>query len=250
MKKVKSLSIFTAIIVAASSIFFTSCKKSKPEPEPVVAVVKNNIAYIYKTDNTDGLAYKTLLEDNDCHVTLIDKAQVATTVFTAYQLIVIDNNTDIAGLSSSWTTAETAAIEASSKPMLLMGVGGLQYASKIGNKANYLNTAFFSDTKFFVTDKTSTLYTKPYTISIPVSTPAVTLYNTNVVGAAQYVAVGSSLDNVSLFGKFNLAPNYYPLAFEKNRYFSFGFARGVDAMTGNGRNFMVNLAYYVGGLTL
>jgi hypothetical protein len=250
MKKVKSLSIFTAIVFASICIFLPACKKSKPESEPVVTIPKNNIAYIYKTDNTDAVAYKTLLEDNDCHVTLIDKAQVTTTVFTAYQLIAIDPNTDIAGLSSSWTNAETTAIETSGKPMLLIGVGGLQYAAKIGNKVNYLNTANFSDTKFFVTDKTSALYSKPYTISIPVSTPAVTLYNTNVVSAAQLVAVGSSLDNVTLFGKFNLAPNYYPLAFERNRYFSFGFTKGVDAMTGNGRNFMVNLAYYVGNLSL
>lgn len=249
MKKVKSLSILTAIIIATSSIFFASCKKSTLEPAPVVAVVKNNIAYIYKTDNADALAYKILMEDNDCHVTLIDKAAVATTAFSFYQLIVIDHNTDIAAATTTWTNAETIAIEASGKPMLLIGVGGLQYAAKIGNKANYLNTANWTDTKFFVTDKTSTLYTKPYTINIPVSTPAVTLYNTTVTSAAQFVAAGSSLDNVSLFGKFNLAPNYYPLAFEKNRYFSFGFTKGVDAMTGIGRNFMVNLSYYVGALT-
>jgi PBP1b-binding outer membrane lipoprotein LpoB len=72
MKKVKLRSIFTAIIIAVFSILFTSCKKSKSEPEPVVAVIKNNNAYIYKTDNTDAVAYKTMLEDNDCHVTLID----------------------------------------------------------------------------------------------------------------------------------------------------------------------------------
>jgi hypothetical protein len=250
MKKVKSLSIFTAIVFAATSIFLPACKKSKPEPEPVVTIAKNNIAYIYKTDNTDAVAYKTLLEDNDCHVTLIDKAAIATTAFSAYQLIVIDNNIDIVGVTSTWTNTETAAIEASGKPMLLMGIGGLQYAAKIGNKANYLNTAIWSDTKFFVTDKTNALYTKPYTISIPVSTPAVILYNNTTAGSGQFVAAGGSLADVALFGKFNLAPNYYPLAFEKNRYFSFGFTRGVDAMTGTGKNFMVNLAYYVGALTL
>lgn len=248
MKKVKSLNILTAIAIAVISIFLPACKKSKTEP--AVTIPKNNIAYIYKTDNTDGQAYKALLEENDCHVTLIDKAQVATTVFTTYQLIVIDHNTDVPGFTSTWTNADTVAIQKSGKPMLLMGVGGLQYAAKIGNAANYLNTTFWSDTKFFVTDKTSTLYSKPYAISIPTSTPAVTLYSSSMPGSGQLVPAGSSLANVTLIGRFNLAPTYYPVAFEKNRYFSFGFSKGVNDMTSDGKNFMVNLAYFVGQLSL
>ena len=244
----KSLKKLSTLILLAFSIFFTSCKKSKPEP--VVTIPKNNIAYIYKTDNTDGLAYKTLLEENDCHVKLIDKSQVAATVFTNYKLIVIDHNTDVTSLTPGWTNADTVALQGSGKPMLLIGVGGLQYAAKIGNKANYLNTTFWNDTKFFVTDKTSTLYSKPYAISIPTSTPAVTLYNTAMPGSGQWVPAGGSLANVTLIGRFNLAPTYYPVAFEKNRYFSFGFSKGVSDMTSDGKNFMVNLAYYVGNLSL
>lgn len=249
MKSLKKLSVLT---IFAFSILFTSCKKSQPEPkpEPTAAVPKNNIAYIYKTDNTDGIAYKTLLEENDCHVTLIDKSKVSTTTFTSYQLIVIDQNNDVPGTTSTWTNADTAAIQASGKPMLLIGVGGLFYATKIGNTVNYLTTIFWNDSKFFVTDKTSTLYSKPYVITIPTSTPAVTLYNTPMPGLGQLVPIGGNFSNVNLVGRFSIAPTYYPLAFEKNRYFTFGFFKGVNDMTSSGKNFMVNLAYYVGNLSL
>jgi hypothetical protein len=252
MNKIKLIIKLSTLILLIFTIFFIGCKKTKPEPTPYasVTVPKNNIAYIYKKNNEDGLAFKELLEDNDCHVTLIDKAQVANTTFTAYQLIVIDNNTDIGGLKSSWKEAETLAIESSGKQMLLIGIGGLQYANKIGNVANYTKTAFFTDTKFFVTDKTSTLYTKPYTISIPTSTTAVTLYNTAMPGAGLYVPSGSTLTNVTLVGRFSNDATYCPTAFEKNRYFCFGFSRGVDDMNESGKNFMVNLAYYVGNLSL
>jgi hypothetical protein len=246
----KSLQKLSTLILLVFGIFFTSCKKSKPEPEPVATIPKNNIAYIFQTNNTDGLAYKTLLEENDCHVTLIDKSKVSATTFATYQLIVIDHNTDVPGLTSAWTNADTLAIQSSGKPMLLIGVGGLQYAAKIGNKANYLNTTFWNDTRFFVTDKTSTLYSKPYAISIPTSTPAVTLYNTAMPGSGQLVPAGSTLTNVSLIGWFSINPTYYPVAFEKNRYFTFGFSNGVNDMNSDGKNFMVNLAYYVGNLSL
>lgn len=248
MNTIKEIKKSGTLLLFAAVMFFISCKKSKPETADTIP--KNNIAYIYKTDNSDGLAFKSLLEENDCHVTLIDKMQVASTVFSTYQLIVIDHNTDVVGLTSSWTNADTVAIQKSGSPMLLIGVGGLQYAGKIGNAANYLNTTFWSDTKFFVTDKTSTLYSKPYVISIPTSTPAVTLYSTAMPGSGQLVPAGGNLNNVTLFGRFNLAPTYYPVAFEKNRYFTFGFSKGVNDMNASGKNFMVNLAYYVGKLTL
>jgi hypothetical protein len=252
MNKIKLIIKLSTLILLIFTIFFIGCKKTKPEPTPYasVTVPKNNIAYIYKKNNEDGLAFKELLEDNDCHVTLIDKAQVANTTFTAYQLIVIDNNTDIGGLKSSWKEAETLAIESSGKQMLLIGIGGLQYANKIGNVVNYTRTIFFADNKFFVTDKTSTLYTSPFEISIPASSPAVTLYDSPMPSAGLEVPSGCIIANVALVGRFSNDPNYFPASFEKNRYFCFGFSRGVDDMNESGKNFMVNLAYYVGNLSL
>jgi hypothetical protein len=134
--------------------------------------------------------------------------------------------------------------------LLLLGVGGLQYAAKIGNAVDVLNGSLWNDTRFFVTNKTSLLYTKPYTISIPTSTPAVTLYKTNVTGYGQHAFDGGSIANAELIGRFSFGTTYYPLAFWKKRYFTFGFTKGVNDMTSDGKNFMVNLAYFVGNLSL
>ena len=79
----KSLIKLRVLTILAFSIFFTSLKKSQPEPkpEPTAAVPKNNTAYIYKTHNMVGVDYKTLLEENNYYVTLIDKSKVSTTTF-------------------------------------------------------------------------------------------------------------------------------------------------------------------------
>ncbi|MEO5888596.1 MAG: hypothetical protein ABIQ31_00025 [Ferruginibacter sp.] len=244
----KQMKFSTAIVVILVALFLPGCKKSVVATPEIIAP-KNNIAYIYKTDNSDGLAFKALLEENDCHVMLIDKFKVPSIDYSDYNLIVIDHNTDEISIGSSWTREDTAAIQASGKPMLLIGIGGLQYANKIKNTANFLNTSQWNDKAFWVKDKTGMLYNKPYKISIPTSTPQVTLYPGAVQAAGQLTFAGT-LDKVTLFGDFVVAKNYCPVTFEKNRYLTFGFYKGVESMTSNGRNFMVNLVYYVGNLAM
>ena len=246
MKTIKYFLQFGIITFMASTILLQSCKKANETDTDSVEVLKNSIAYVYKTDNSDGLAFKTLMEENDCNVKLIEKSAISLNNFKTYNLIVIDQNTDVSGWTGTWTNADTSALQAGGKPMLLMGIGGLQYAAKIGNTTNYLKSASFYDNKFFVADKSSVMYKKPFVISVPASTPAVTLYSANVLSTGLSVHVGEAPLSVSLLGKFGVAPEYYPFTFEKNRYVNFGFSKGVAAMTQDGKNFMVNLVYYLG----
>ncbi|MEO7309281.1 MAG: hypothetical protein ABIX01_02705 [Chitinophagaceae bacterium] len=235
-----------AVVFLTGIVFLTSCKKSNVEPP--VPIGKNAIAYVYNADSTDAVAFRALLQENGCQVTLIAKAKAATTDYNNYQLIVIDQNTDYVG-GSLWTTADAEAIKASGKHMLLMGMGGLLFSSKLGNDANWGNSAQFNETSVSVLDKTAAFLKTPYIIDIPTSTPAVAIYPNPVMGAGQHVA-SAVLNNNILVGKFWTANTYYPVTFERDQYMIFGFFKGVQAMTTNGRKLIVNLCYFTGKFTL
>jgi len=158
MKTTKTLHAIVAIACLSLALLMSSCKKTKTGPAEIITVEPNSIAYIYKAADASGLAYKTLLEENNCHVTLIEKAMVAKTNFAKFSLVVIDHNTDEPGLTSTWSDADANAMQVGGKPMLLLGVGGSQFANKIKNTVNYLNSATFNDKGFWVKDKSSVIY--------------------------------------------------------------------------------------------
>jgi hypothetical protein len=214
-------------------------------------VIANTIAYIYKTDNADALAYKTLLEANNCAVTLIEKANAVTTDYSKYKLIVIDNNTDVIGASQFWTTTDVNTIVASGKQILLIGAGGLQFAAKNGNIINWGQNAQSVESSIYVLDPTSTLFSRPKTVAVNSTTKELIIYSTAYLSSGQYIPTGT-LANVTLLCKYFSATNtnYYPVSFEKSRYGFFGFYKGTSLMTQAGQDFMVNYTYYIGGLTL
>ena len=240
MKKITSASLLA--FLAIMSILFTACKKSHPAP----ANAKNAIAYIYKTSNNDALAFKALMELNNCTVQLIEIADAASLDYSKYKLIVADHNTNSVGLSN-WTDAHVNTLKASGKPMLLLGMGGLLYAKKIGNIANWINSGQFNETAIYVKDKTSNLYKKPKVITITAA-QTIVLYTVPALGAGQYLPMGT-LPGVTLMGSLAGQQNYYPLTYEQNRYTVLGFDKGVNSMTADGKDFMVNLVYFSGNLS-
>ncbi|MES2776949.1 MAG: hypothetical protein V4722_22420 [Bacteroidota bacterium] len=249
MKTTKPTNILMSVVLFAMAICCSSCGKDIEMPEPP-PLPENSIAYIYKGDNKDGLAFKTLLEGNKCAVTLISKNDIASVDFAGYKMIVLDNNTDVAEGGTHWTDVETNKLKDVKKPMLLIGIGGLQFAEKIGNTSRYGNAAQWNDKGFLVGDNTSKLYTTPKRIDIPASSAGIHLYNTAVPGCGQHIAPGSILNGNIYVGKFFTAADYYPVTVERNRYMNFGFQKGVSEMNQTGKDFIVNLCYYTADLTL
>lgn len=246
MKQNKNMIKATAIILLGATIFFTACKKETITPTPVPE--KNKIAYIYKSDSTDGVAFKTLLEANNSLVTLIDKSAAASANYSSYKLIVIDNNTDTIHPTPvpGWSTADTAAIKGSGKPLLLMGLGGLQLGQKLNNNVSWGHTAWgIQTTSILVMDPSGTLYKTPKTISIPVNNQ-LDIYTSPVIGAGLYSSTPPSYTDVALIGRYVNYPTYYPVCFEKGKYGAFGFFGNINAMTPAGKDFLVNLSFYVG----
>lgn len=240
MKKITLTALLA--FIAVTSIIFTGCKKSNPATN-----AKNAIAYIYKTNNVDALAFKALMEANNCTVQLIDIADAVSVNYSKYKLIVADNNTNSIGLSN-WTDAHVNTLKASGKPMLLLGMGGLLYAKKIGNIAQWDNSGQFNETALYVKDITSNLYKKPKTITLTAA-QTIVLYTVPTLGAGQYRPTGI-LPGVNLIGSLAGQQNYYPLTHEKSRYTVFGFDKGLNKMTPAGKDFMVNLVYFSGSFSL
>ncbi len=240
VQKISEL-IMTAIIFIAI-VFLPSCKKSETTTPPVVVI--NKIAYIYKTDSTDAMAFKALLEANNCTVTLIDKPNDATTDYSSYKLIVIDNNTDGTQVTPGWSSADTAAINGSGKPILLIGVGGLQFGQKLQNTVNWGGCATGSTSSITALDSLSTLYKSPKTISLPANNQLV-IYASAMNAQGLYVPV-QPVAGVKMIARFPLSNVYMPVCFEKSRYGMFGFYGNFNSLTQAGKDFLVNLAFYVG----
>jgi len=245
MTTIKNSKIILTMIIAVSSFLLPACKKTMLPSIPV-EIPTNNIAYIYKDDSTSASLLKELLVEADCHVDLIDQAIATTKSYANYKLIIIDHNTAPSSIANSWTVANTTAITASGKPMLLLGAGGLQFAQKAGNKVNYGLANQTTATSFAPLDKTMSLYHVPYNISIPTSTPKVTLYASPSSVSAIALAPGTKIPEVNMLGYFPSMADQHPIGTENAMYTFFGFYDGVNKMTTDGKNFMVNLCYYAG----
>lgn len=241
MKKVILIGLSATIVL--TTMLFTACKKSTPVP----ANAKNEIAYIYRTNNNDALAFKALMEANNTNVQVIELADAASHNYSKYKLIVADHNTNVIG-EGFWTDAHATTLKASGKPMLLLGMGGLLYAKKIGNVAQWNISGQFDEKDILVKDQTSNLYKLPKAIAISAG-QTVSLYPVPSPGAGAYTATGA-LAGVTLMASFSSQHLYNPIAHEQNRYTIFGFFKGVNSMTAAGKDFMVNLVYFSGSFSL
>lgn len=239
MKTINLKNLFSLLLIAA---LFAGCKKK--DSTPPAPVVKNKIAYIYKTDNSDALEYKALMEANNCEVTLIDLPAVASTNFSGYGLIVAGNNTAAPGLP--WNGTDAGAIASANKPILYIGTGGFRLGDKLSTAIAQANTGTnFSVTSIKVIDPASVLYTKPKVITIPASN-MLDLYSAGTPSVELHVP---GVTTVQLIGNDPLSgPSYYPVCFEGNKYGGFGFYGSVNNMTQTGKDFLVNFSYYVGNL--
>lgn len=250
MKKSTAFTRLMAIGFIAFSALISSCKKEnlQPETENVNSLVSrtltNRIAYIFRRDSSEAVAYKALMEANNCTVALFNKSEaLLNTSFRSYQLIVIDHNTDIAGNKTEWGKPLADALNNFGKPMLLLGAGGQKFAMAIGNIVNSGSNVQWAINSIKVIRPWSTIYKKPYNILLPASLE-LKLFPSNITAEALYAPIWPS--NVETIGQATVDQRYYPVSNEVERYTSFGFYKGVASMTTIGKKFVVNLTYYTG----
>ncbi len=237
--------LVTVAIVLYCAFSFCSCSKME-RPVPQIDIAKaNSVVFIFKTDSTEAMAFRQLMQANNCGVTLLDKSEVGKTDFSDFRLIVAGHNTDALTPAPGWSSADTAAINQSGKPILLIGLGGMQLAKKLGNDISLNNCSITASTGMIVIDPASLLYKFPNAIDVG-SGASLKLYEQDV-SAFSYFADSKSPE-ITLIGG-DALPQRFPLASE-DRYSVFGFTGPIQLMTTTGKNLLVNYVYQAGKLTV
>ncbi len=249
MNRFKHVAVVTALLTGCV-LLLTACKKSNdvaPAP-PAVVTYKNNIAYFYKQDSADGISYKALMQANNCGVTLIDMAKLNGTDFKKFNLVVFANNCS----DDAYDFANvTNAIKAAGTPVLMIGEGGGHFGEMINAAVSWGTSVDFTfPLNMTVVDSTSSLYKSPKKIQVPANLQ-LPIFSQSPYGQAFMRSNLLKYPNVELIGKANTAnANAFSITLENDKYCFFGYYNNVSAMSQTGKDFMVNLTYYIGKLSL
>ncbi len=150
------------LLTLLSITIFCACKKNSNSP----AAIKNNLVFVYDNDSSEGVAFKSLLQQNGCSVTLVDRSKAGIFDYSGYTMILIGNNTDTLHAVQEWNSADAMTIKNTGKPLLLLGEGGALFAGDIQDTVNWGTSAGNTLTGFKAFDPTSAIYKQPKTISI------------------------------------------------------------------------------------
>ncbi len=237
-----------AVLSFALVALHADCKKNSSGIP--ISPIKNNLAYVYNSDSTNGAAFKSLFQVNGCSVTLVKKSVAATFDYSAFNVIIIDGNTAELNGPDNWSSTDAMAIKNSGKPLVLLNEGGMLFGDQIKTTVCWQNAASNNLAAFNVTDASAVIYKQPKTITIPAN-HQLTIFSANSKVISFY-APFVPVSNVVLIGQEPGATNanYYPVTLENNKYGLFGFYPNVNTMTATGKDFFINLVYYVGSLTL
>ncbi|TDW97364.1 hypothetical protein [Dinghuibacter silviterrae] len=233
-------------------IVVPACKKSGSTPP------QKNIAYIYLAGTTDAEAFKTLLQANGCAVTLVEKSNVATASFAAYDLIVIDDSssnfggtgTPYSSAFTNWSTADSAAIQGAHKPLLLVGLGGMLYANRIKGPVDLVTdmTSAPIDT-VQVGGIPASLFQSPLTVTIPAN-DELALYTAPSEIVEMYYA--APVPGVSFIARNNyttpITATYGAIGTVAGQYGFWGPRGRTTTLTTTGQALLVNFVFYCSGL--
>ena len=199
------------------------------------------VAYVWDTDNTKAKWYEQLLNGNGLPVTLVTMADVATTDFSPFQLIIIGPDT---GKDAVWgDAAKVNQINRSGRPVLGLGDGGYAFFGKLKLNIGYNHGVQRADAAVLAVDPTHVLWNEPYDVALGAGAPVATVYQGNgSPGVA--INLDQGMPGVELLARRPSESSLYWLAREQARYLLWGFNYGPTAMTENGKELFVNTAWY------
>jgi len=198
--------------------------------------------YLYSTELSTAIDYKSLLDGNDLPTTLMPLDAVTyTTSFLPYNLIIIGPET---GDGSQWGTPTAVNVIAQSgKPVLGLGEGGYAFFGKLGLDIGYGNGWHGVLTQTYALDTAHQIWSAPYDIPIP-KDHIVTLYKaTGEVG----INLAKPPGNVVLMGREPDDQTHYNLVQQATFYTLWGFQAGPRAMLDTGKKVFVNVAHFQTG---
>lgn len=191
-----------------------------------------SLAYIQNTNLTEGPLYQTALAPGYT-VALVNQADVATTDFGAYDLVIV-------GKDATLTEAQALALGALAKPYLGIGRGGLFFLGELGMDFNGGNSASAGSASVTVGNGADAIWTTPNDLdvasaaSLPIYTAACSI---NVVHSS---LVDDAVGNLG-YG----SAGYYSIAVDQTRYGYWGYNGAPDGWTDAGRAVFVNVLEYL-----
>jgi hypothetical protein len=205
------------------------------------AATGEKIAFVYSgtTDSTTALQFKSFLDLRGYATTLIPAASIVGTDFSAYQLIILGQNT---GSMNSWqTTQAVSTISGSGKPVIGIGEGGYAYFGKLALHIGYPLGASGSGTDLRTNMSGHPVFTYPSPVFVTGDT-VVTLFSTAVGNHPIYLPGTDSL--VTVIGRTGEAPDYASIAVQgSNAYYAHNATPGD--MTAAGRDVFSNLVRFM-----
>jgi hypothetical protein len=207
--------------------------------------LQGKIAYVFRNDDVAANAFKTLLDGRGFSTTLVPLGAVLATDFSAFDLIIIADDT---GSLNSWGTppaatsaAQVAQILKPARPVLGVGEGGYAFFGQpaLSLFIGWPNGWHGPNLKVVPTAEWPAFYTTPY--AVPTGGGSVQVYSTfvNEVG----IFLQNRPADAVVFG---LEPNderHAPLLAQGCRQL-WGFSRDPRAMTADGANLFVNAVVY------
>lgn len=206
--------------------------------------LSSDAAYIYSTDPTNAYSYQTVLNSIGWQTTLIEMADVATTDFSPYDIILIGSNS---GHTTDWGDATSVnAIVNSNKPILGFGEGGYAFFGKLSLNIGYANGGHGSGDNMFVVQPNHTIFNSPNSITIP-GDSVIQLYSTTSPQVNIYVP--SAIPEVTLLGRVPTLPHHYLILQEQTQYFLWGFDDSPSSMTQTGTDLFKNIIVYISNIS-
>lgn len=190
-----------------------------------------NVAFIYNTDLVDVNSFKTLLEANNCSVTLVPVASTITTNYSTYDVV-------ITSPASTLTKAQMDTLNSKNKPIVSMGSGGYkslgQLSLSIGSPFGMSGT----ENTMYVEDASLGVYNSPNKITIN-SGDSLRLFSVAASSSpARMIYVPTPVATIE--GLLRYRPLYYAVVRQNGKYTFWGFALSPASMTQAGKDLFVN----------
>lgn len=205
------------------------------------------LLYIYsatnKTDSTQAVDYKTLLSSFGHTVTLINVNQVKTTQLSQFDLIVVSSGTSVNNFHWEGDTTCVRLIKESGKCMLSLGKGGSLLFGDMQLWCNWGNSASGSRNTVKMKAAFSSMMSSPNNMMMPQDSMMM-LCNSSNIEVELYLGRGIPAD-VTILALSTSNANYAPMAFEKNKYFFWGFGMPATDLSMTGKNLLQNVITYV-----
>jgi len=202
-------------------------------------------AYIWRSDLATAVAYQKLLQSGSYSVDLVPIADVAKTVWSRYDLIVIGPET---GSGDSWgTPVAVDALLQYPTPILGLGEGGYALFGKLGLGIGYPNGWHGNEAFSYAVDASHDVWHSPYGIPLGRDRIVRVYDKTAHIG----ILVLKPPSSIVLIGREPDNETHYNLVLQglrERRFLLWGFQAGPPHMTADGRHLFINVARHLSGM--